>query len=176
VPKLGKRIRSYATDRRGSTAEEFALIAPVFILMLLIVFELGYMIFTQSVLDGAARTAARMIRTGQIQSAGNPLSTFQTALCGNLAGVISCGSVSTDVESFGNFSAMSLPPLTTDTNGNVTNNTFAPGTPNSAVAVRVAYTYHFFVPLVAQFLNPGGNGVVLLSTVVFKNEPYPTAP
>ena len=173
---IRKRIRSFGQDRVGSTAEEFALIAPVFILLLLIIFELGYMIFTQSVLDGAARTAARMIRTGQVQVAGNPLSTFQAVLCANISGVVPCGSVATDVESFGTFSSMSLPPLTKDKNGNVTNNTFSPGNPNSAVAVRVAYTYHFFVPLVAQFLNPGGNGVVLLSTVVFKNEPYPTGP
>jgi Flp pilus assembly protein TadG len=170
------RILAFLRDRHGNAAEELALVAPIFILMLLIIIELGYMLFSQAVLDGAARTAARLVRTGQAQANADPLGTFEAALCSNLSGVIPCGSVATDVESFATFSSMSPAPLTKDKNGNVTNNAFTPGTANSAVAVRVAYTYHFFLPFVAQFLNPGGNGVVLLSTVVFKNEPYPTGP
>jgi len=70
---------------------------------------------------------------------------------------------------------MSLTPVKTNKSGQVTNNTFTPGNPGSAVAVRVFYTYQFIVPWVSQVLNPGGNGVVLESTVVFQNEPYPTA-
>ena len=58
-------------------------------------------------------------------------------------------------------------------NGNVTNNSWVPGGPGAAVDVRTFYTYHFVLPFVANVLNPGGNGVVLQSTVIFKNEPYP---
>ena len=170
------RIRQFWRACGGSTAEELALIAPVFILLMLITIELGYMLFTYSVLDGGARTAARLVRTGQVQTKASPLSTFTTALCDNVSSVIPCASIATDVESFANFSTMSPAALTRDKTGKVTNNAFVPGGPNAAVAVRVAYTYHFMVPWVDSILDSGGNGVVLLSTVVFKNEPYPTAP
>jgi len=159
----------------GATGEELALIAPVFILMMLVTIELGYMIFTYSVLDGAARTAARLVRTGQAQAKADPLGTFTAAVCTNVNGVIPCGSIVTDVESFGTFSTMTPAAVTTDKSGNVTNNAWVPGGPNAAVDVRVFYTYHFMVPFVSQLLNPGGSGVLLTSTVVFKNEPYPVA-
>lgn len=169
------RILAFLRDRRGSAAEEMALIAPIVVLILLLTIELGYMLFSQAVLDGAARTAARMVRTGQVQAAADPLGTFQAALCSNLTSVIPCGSVATDVESFGTFSTMTPAAVTKDKSGNVTNSAWVPGGPGAAVDVRVFYTYHFFLPFVANVLNPGGGGVVLQSTVIFKNEPYPVA-
>jgi Flp pilus assembly protein TadG len=169
------RILAYLRDCCGSTAEEIALVTPIFVLILLLTFELGYMIFSQAVLDGATRTAARLVRTGQAQSNADPLGTFTNALCSNLAGVIPCGSVAVDVESFGTFSSVTPAPVTKDKNGKVTNNTWGPGGPGAAVDVRAFYTYHFFLPFVANVLNPSGNGVVLQSTVIFKNEPYPVA-
>ncbi|MGH6799670.1 MAG: TadE/TadG family type IV pilus assembly protein [Roseiarcus sp.] len=168
------RIRSLLRDCRGSAVVEMALVGPVFILLMLVVFELGYCLFAQSVLDGATRTAARQIRTGQVQTSGTPLGTFQAVLCSGLNGMLPCGSVQTDVESFQTFSSMSSGlTLNTDSSGNMTNNAFAPGSPSQPVAVRVAYNYHFFTPWVAQVLSPGGsNNLLLLSTVIFRNEPF----
>ncbi len=169
------RIRAFLRDRRGSAAEEMAFVAPIVILILLLTIELGYMLFSQAVLDGATRTAARMVRTGQVQGSANPQTTFNNALCSNLSGIIACGSVVVDVESFGTFSTMNPTAVTKDKNGNVTNTSWVPGGPGVAVDVRTFYTYHFFLPFVASILNPGGSGVVLQSTVIFKNEPYPVA-
>jgi Flp pilus assembly protein TadG len=151
-----------------------ALVAPVVILMLLVTIELGYLLFVQSALDGATRNAARQVRTGQVQGSATPLTTFQNALCGGLSGVLSCSLVSMDVESFGSFSALrtNLQSIQFDKSGKMTNNAFSAGGPNQYVAVRVGYTYQFMVPWVGNIMHPGG-GVFLLSTVVFKNEPFP---
>src|SRR5579871_5989001 len=100
------RILAFWRDRRGNTAAEMAMVAPIVILIFLLTIELGYMLFSQAVLDGATRIAARMVRTGQAQSSGTPKSTFTTALCNNLSGIIPCASVAVDVESFGTFSTM----------------------------------------------------------------------
>ena len=56
VRKLGER---------GATAVEFAIVGSLFLMLLLAIFELGYMVFVQSVLDSSARTAAK-------NSRGNP--------------------------------------------------------------------------------------------------------
>ena len=179
---MGKRfsLRSLLRDRTGSAVHEFAIVAPIFIAMMLITFDLGYMLFCQSVLDGAARDAARMVRTGQAQSAADPQGTFFAALDSNLNGVINPAAVSADVESFPNFSSLQsgLQPLIDPKTGKPVTN-FTPGTPNSAVAVRVSYTYNFMVPWVGSLLMSSAgsaNSARLQSTVVFKNEPYPTAP
>lgn len=65
---------------RGVAAIEFAILSPLFLMLLLAIFELGYMVFVQSVLDSSARTAARLIRTGQAQASGSAQTNFQTAL------------------------------------------------------------------------------------------------
>ena len=40
---------------RGVTSVEFAIVGPLFLMLLLAIFELGYMVFVQSVLDSSAR-------------------------------------------------------------------------------------------------------------------------
>jgi len=173
-------LRSLLSDRTGSAVHEFAIVAPIFIAMMLVTFDLGYMLFCQSVLDGAARTAARVVRTGQAQNSGNASGAFFSALNSNLSGVINPSAVTADVESFATFSALQsgLPTLIDPKTGKPVNN-FSPGVPNNAVAVRVSYVYNFMVPWVGSLLMSSGgspNSARLLSTVVFKNEPYPTAP
>lgn len=51
-------------DERGSAALEFSLMGPLFISMLLAIFELGYMILRIVTLDDAVAQASRFIYTG----------------------------------------------------------------------------------------------------------------
>lgn len=46
-------------DCRGVTAVEFALVAPVFLMLLLGGFDVGHMMYTNAVLNGAVESAAR---------------------------------------------------------------------------------------------------------------------
>src|SRR5690242_10313613 len=119
--------RSLIRDRRGTAVVQMALIAPWALLLLLGVVELGLTLFTQSILDGAARDAARQVRTGQVQSAGNAqaqLVAFQQALCGSLSMLLSqtaCAqNVYIDLETFPSFAAVSFPG-TCNQNGGVGN-------------------------------------------------------
>jgi len=171
-------LRSLLRDRAGAAALEYVIVGPIFLAMILVTFDLGYMLFCQSVLDGAARTAARLVRTGQAQTSGSPQSAFFAALDSNLSGVISPAAISADVESFPDFSTLKtgLPPMIDPKTGKPITN-FSPGVPNNAVAVRVTYVYNFMVPWVGSLLmSTGGspNSARLSSTVIFKNEPYPT--
>ncbi|WP_338242147.1 TadE/TadG family type IV pilus assembly protein [Aurantiacibacter hainanensis] len=51
--------RDLANDQRGVTMVEFALIAPTFLILLLGTFDIGQMVYAQSVLNGAVQSAAR---------------------------------------------------------------------------------------------------------------------
>jgi Flp pilus assembly protein TadG len=182
-----------AGDARGAIAVEFAFIAPMFLLLLLVILELGLTLITQSVLDGARRDAARLIRTGQVQSQTSPITTFQTLLCSRMSTlmtVANCDSnVIFEVQTFTSFGSVSFTPRTLNNNqtGSGTLCNFTPGTGSQIVAVRSTYTRSFIVPWVGACLsggtcwtgpgtaggsNPGTGGIILTSTVIFRNEPF----
>jgi Flp pilus assembly protein TadG len=168
--------RWFATiDASGATAVEFALVGSSFMLMLLAAFEFGYMLFVQSVLDNAARDAARLIRTGQAQESSNPTSTFQTLLCSDVGSLIGCSNIVYQSQVFNDWTsaqtAVNTPP-TRNTNGAYVSAGFSPGTPGQIVAVTVTYNYPFFTPWIAGVLGGSTNSALLMSTVVFQNEPY----
>lgn len=55
----GRLPRAIAEDRRGVTAVEFAVVAPVLIVGLVGMFDLGYNIYTDALLQGAIQKTAR---------------------------------------------------------------------------------------------------------------------
>ena len=79
-----KIFRRLARNSIGAVAIEMAVIGPLFFLLMLTILDLGLMLANQSLLDGAARDAARLIRTGQVQTATSPITTFQNLLCSDM--------------------------------------------------------------------------------------------
>ena len=59
------RRRLHADADKGSAAVEFAVVAPVFFLILLATLESGVVFFAQSTLQNAVNDASRLVRTGQ---------------------------------------------------------------------------------------------------------------
>ena len=156
-------------DRAGSVAVEAAMIVPMFLLLILGTLELGIMLFDNAALDGAARAAARTVRTGQVQLSGSGPAIFQSALCAKLTGIIDCNAVAVDVRAFPSFGALSLPPLANPAAG-LPSTVFDPGDAGQIVAVRALYHYGFIVPMIGTLLS--GDGRWLVSTVIFRNEPF----
>jgi Flp pilus assembly protein TadG len=175
--RLFGRLRRWlaAIDASGAAAVEFAIVGSTFMMMLLACFEFGYMLFVQSSLDNAARDAARLIRTGQVQTASNPTSTFQTLLCSEVSSIIGCGSIVYQSQVFNDWTSaqtsLNTPP-TRDSNGNYVSAGFSAGTQSQIVVVTVTYNYPFFTPWIASLLGGSSNSALLVSTVVFQNEPY----
>jgi Flp pilus assembly protein TadG len=190
-------IRCCSQDEKGAVAVEFAFVAPMFLLLLLVIVELGLTLTTQSVLDGATRDAARLIRTGQIQSQTSPITAFQTQLCSEMASLMTVtkcdSSVIFDVEvppssnnTFGGLSFTSC-SLNNNQSGSGTKCNFATTNGGQIVGVRATYTRSFIIPWVGACLsggscwtgpgsaggsNAGTGGITLTSTVVFRNEPF----
>ena len=166
---------------------EFAIVGSVFLMVLLAIFELGYMVFVQSTLDSSARTAARLIRTGQAQAAANPQTFFQNALCADVSTVISCGSLIYQVQEFSAWSgaqtAVNTPITRNPTTGAITGgglcgagvpSCFNAGTCGEIEIVQVTYNYPFFTQWIGQQLGGATQSAMLSSTVVFQNEPFCT--
>jgi Flp pilus assembly protein TadG len=166
---------------RGVSSVEFAIVGPVFVMLLLGIFELGSMVFVQSVLDSSARQAARLIRTGQAQNSGNTQTFFQTNLCNTATSVIGCGNLIYQVQTLPNWSAaqtaVNTPPVRDPVTGKLIPVPFNGGTCSSSttpqiVAVQVTYDYKFFTMWIGQLLGDNNQSAFLISTVIFQNEPY----
>jgi hypothetical protein len=123
-------------------------------------------------MEGEVQTAARQIRTGNIQQSDDPLKEFTDLLCLNLNSIINCTSVAIDVRTFPDFGSIDRPPLI-DEDGEPANENFDPGTAGDVVLVRVAYRYHVVTPLLSELFNTGGGGYIdLYAAAAFQNEPY----
>jgi Flp pilus assembly protein TadG len=173
-----RRVLQYLRrfGERGVSSVEFAIIGSIFLMLLLAIFELGYIVFVQSVLDSSARSAARQIRTGQAQASGNAQNNFQTNLCTDVSSIIGCGSLIYQVQQFPNWSAtqtsVNTPPVRDPKTGLLIPAPFNAGTCGQIVAVQVTYNYQFFLLWIGQKLGDSTGSAFLMSTVVFQNEPF----
>ncbi|BAE52554.1 TadE/TadG family type IV pilus assembly protein [Paramagnetospirillum magneticum] len=160
-------------DRRGSVTLEYSILLLPALMILFGTFEMGMVIFENSVVEGATRDAARRLRTGQAQTSANPASTFQQTFCASLFSLYKCSSFTFDVRSFSDFTTIALPAPQFDAQGNVTNAQFTPGGAGTITTVRVIYRHVFSTPLIGSLMGAGtGNTLGITATAVFKTEPY----
>ena len=173
--RLGKRGNS------GSAAVEFALIAPVFFLLLFAIFETGMLFFADMTLENGVATTARLIRTGQAQTSAMTQAQYRTALCNEISFLLSCNAsqLYIDVRSFTNFNGANYPQALNNGILNPNLNSWQPGGSsqvvgqNPIVLVRVFYEWPLFTPLFgAYFANMAGNVRLLSASRAFKNEPF----
>src|ERR1700722_10029033 len=87
----------FRRNRRGSAAVEFALVAPVFFALLFAIIETAIMFFASQVLETITQESARMILTGQAQTASYTQSQFKTYVCSQIPALFNCANVSVDV-------------------------------------------------------------------------------
>lgn len=169
--RFARRLGGVLGDRCGSAAMEFALVAPVFLLLILGIMEVSVMFFTSSVIEGATKEAARQIRTGNVQQSVDPVAAFRNELCDALFGIIDCTQVVFNVQTFSSFETVSM-PLEVDEDGEIVNTGFSPGSSSAVTVVRAMYRWEFVTPLIADIIPAGLGGHLIVSTVAFQNEPY----
>ncbi|MDD2904054.1 MAG: pilus assembly protein [Syntrophales bacterium] len=111
-------MRKVDQRQQGASAVEFAVIAPLFIALLLSIVEFGMILYTKGMMTHAAREGARY-------------------------GVVFCtprrtaGEIETEVKKYLNLSGLTSPATVTVTG--------AGGNPGDILDVKVSYTYSFLV-------------------------------
>lgn len=176
VHDCGRGLFRYVRDENGVVAVEFALIAiPLFVMIMGIV-ELSLFFASGLVLEGASAEAGRLIRTGQVQSSGDPEGAFAEALCDNASAMLDCDRLQYEVihiatDSFDD--AADTPP-NFDEDGNLQPRPFDAGNSNDIILIRTAYRHVFYTPFMGPMLtgDPSRNWSTHLATAVIKSEPY----
>jgi Flp pilus assembly protein TadG len=172
--RLLRAARRLKCDRRGSAAVEFALVAPVFFALLFAIIETALVFFAGQLLETATQDSARMIMTGQAQSAAYTQAQFKTNLCGRLSSIFDCtNGIYIDVQSYTTFGGATMSNQI-DANKNFnTSMAYNPGGAGDIVVVRVFYQWQLFVTgLGYNISNLSGNKRLLMGTAAFRNEPY----
>jgi Flp pilus assembly protein TadG len=173
--------RRFVRHQEGATAVEFALVAAPFLALIFAILETAIVFFAGQTLETAVADSARLIMTGQAQTAttahgvGFNAADFKTAVCGRLFAMFNCTNIYVDVQTYSNFSGISQ-ALPIDSNGNLMTSGFGynPGATGQITVVRIMYQWPIFVSLfdINQLSDMAGHKRLLIATAAFRNEPY----
>ncbi len=170
----GKMFRRFIKREDGATAVEFAIVGIPFTFCLIAVIEITLMYAANSMLEGATNSAARLIRTGQVQQSGMPEDLFKNQLC-NFANVfLDCNAIQYEVVTLpGGFSDADSNQPSFDQNGDLIPQGFDPGGVNDVVLIRSVYRYRFMTPVIGPLMASGPNQTkTMMTTLVLQTEPY----
>lgn len=117
-PRTGHRpLRRLLRQRQGAAAVEFAMVLPVFLLLLLGSFEFGLNVYMRAVLEGAMQQAGR---NSSLQSAQNGQTSIDTLVTNQVQNILPNATVSFTRQNYATFSKVNKPEDFTDTNNNGT--------------------------------------------------------
>ena len=170
--KLRRLARRFGRDGRGATAVEFALALPIFVPFLVAIFEVALLLLSSVMLENAAASASRDIRTGRIWQESDMEQAFRSSMCNSLVGLVDCSRVSYSVRVYSDYGAIPT-SVQTDEDGDMEDTGFASSGAEDIVLVRVAYRYEFVTPLIGYTLSDNGtNSRLLVSSAILTNEPF----
>lgn len=176
--------RRLCEDREGVTAVEFALAAPVLLVLLMGIFDIGHMAYVSAVLRGAVQQVAR---DGTLETADT---TAADAFVGKLvSGIAPDAVITTSRQSYYDFADIARPEAWNDKNDNGRcddGETFTDenkngswdtdvgqsgnGGANDVVLYTVDVTYKPLFPV--PYLTDRNSERTLSATAVKKNQPY----
>ncbi len=173
-----RKLSSVLRDKRGSTAVEFALVAPAFLALMFSTFEVGWFYFVSSQVDAATLNAARLIRTGQAQQQGLDKTEFFNAVCPPLRIFGDCADkVTVEVETFASFAALaadnSPAVCSNDQPSQINAIPYEPGSDNDIVRMRICFLYKTFNPVIGVNVADADAGTRrVYGAFIFRNEPF----
>jgi Flp pilus assembly protein TadG len=171
-----RQVSRFCFARQGTTAVEFALIAPAFLALLIAIFETTLFLFAQQNLQTAAVEAGRLFMTGQAQNNGTTQSQFENDICPMIQALFTCSNLMVNVQAYTSFSgaSASAPTLTYNSNGTVSNSwSYSAGTPGEVMVVQLIYQWPIVGgPFGYVLSNLGNSTTEMMGVTAFRVEPY----
>ena len=176
-------------EQDGVTALEFAIIAPVFLLVLCAIIEFSMIMFTTSVMEGATSATARMGKTGYSSGLYTRQQTIVNNINARTAGLLDASKITMTTMVYSDFTKIGQPePCIThspcngiagvnfvDINGNGTWDSdmgaAGLGNPGDVVVYTVSYPWPILSPIMRPMLGSTYN--ITVRTVI-RNEPFGT--
>jgi Flp pilus assembly pilin Flp len=190
-----RQLRRLARSNDGAAALEFALVLPPLCLILVGMFEMSMLMFTQASMEGALREAARFGMTGSVPDPADRQDEILAIIDENTFNMLEDPTISFLIyPSFGDvgdpepYTEKSIPPNSTfdagidgwdpatqDINGNGIwdgdQGEAGVGGAEQIVQYTVEYDWHVITPFMAPIFGNDGK-VHLRASVVLRNEPW----
>ena len=183
------RIISFQKHQEGATAIEFAIIAPVLLLIMFGIIEFSMAMFTQSIMEGATTLTSRLGKTGYSDQGVSREDTIRNALQARAGIFLDPTKITITSKFYGQFDQIGDAEPYIDKNHNNrydTGETYTDvngnghwdadmgeqgyGDANDIVVYTVTYPWKIMTPIMKPFFT---NGILnLRSVAVVKNEPY----
>ncbi|MEZ5690381.1 MAG: TadE/TadG family type IV pilus assembly protein [Rickettsiales bacterium] len=181
------KTRKFYSDRSGTTAVEFALIAPVFLLMLTGLVEFSLVMFVSSVMEGATAAGSRYGKTGYTIEGITRQQQIVNTVALRTTGLLDPENITVNTTVYPSFESISQEEPYIDSNHNGVYNvgeTYTDvngngqwdsagveglGNANDVVVYTVSYPWTITTPIINSFFD---NPLIISSRTVVKNEPY----
>jgi len=170
-------LHRFCRSGDGTTAVEFALIAPAFVAVLIAILQMASFLFAQQALQTAAVAAGRLILTGQVQNANLSQTQFTTNdVCPLLPTLFTCSNLYVNVQSYANFGSASttIPSLSISSGGTIsTTGAYSLGGPGEVMVLQLVYPWRIISgPLGALLPNFSNGYTEIMGITAFRVEPY----
>jgi Flp pilus assembly pilin Flp len=182
-----RRLQALRSDRQGATVVEFALVAPVLLVLMLGLFDLAYNMYTAQMLQGAIQDAAR---DSTIEGASSRDDAIDAHVTRAVKAVAPGSTLTFARKAYRDFTGVGRPEEFDDVNANDTCDNGEPyedanfngswdldpgadgfGGARDAVLYSVGVSYKRVFPIYA--LIPGQTSEQsLVATTVLRNQPY----
>lgn len=175
IASLERMLRRFRRSEDGSTAIEFGLVAVPFFMLTFGVAEVAMLGLAQTSLDFAVSNVARTIRTGEAQTAGATGVDIQEDICAGFGSimVVDCANLFIDVDVYPSFSDVVNDNPVVDEEFQTGNFGYDPSVGSDIVVVRVYYRWEVLTPMFERiFANVSNGDRILVSTMMFRNEPF----
>jgi Flp pilus assembly protein TadG len=169
-PNCFSRLRSRAAKprRKGGTAVEMALLAPVFFMLMIGITEIGLVLTAQQLLESAAFNASRLAKTGYVATGSTQAQTVLQAVDNELSSfgtLFNIAQITTSSTAYNSFSGIG------------TGGTTGYGNAQQIVVYTITYPWKLFTPMIGQIIGTWDNAsqswvINLTSRIVVRNEPY----
>jgi len=194
VKALGGILRGLARCRRGVSTIEFAFAAPILVITMMGVIELGMIMFMSALLEGAVRDASRFGLTGYAPAGMSREQIIAQTISDDTLGLVDPADLTISTQVYGDFSQIGQPepyvdanPANgvydlgeefVDVNGNgqwdADMGVAGVGGPGDVVVYTVSINWPLLTPLLDGLLGDQGR-MALSASITVRNEPYNTS-
>lgn len=180
--------RKIIRDNEGTTALEFAMITPVFMLIMMGIIEFSLVMFTQAIMESATGNTARTGKTGYSEGQLSREQQLINSVATRTSALLDPTKLTVSMRVYPSFDSVNDPEPYTDSNHNGMYNSGEPytdvngngqwdndmasagaGNANDIVVYTVSYPWRIMTPILSNIMGTTYN---VSARAVVKNEPW----
>jgi Flp pilus assembly protein TadG len=168
-----RSIKRLSSAEGGSALVEYAMLAPVFFMLVVGLVEFVLYQYKANALNYVTYEAARVLQTGKVQASGDMAKAFHDEVCASSNTMLDCESIVFDVRNYGAVADVQYEEPKFDKDGNPTNFVFEPGGAGRYSVVRASMHYSFITPFMGKLFGMGPDLPAMVNSYcIVRNEPW----